>query len=82
MTTKLTLSIEKAVIQRAKEYALKTGRSLSDLVESYFDQLTSTDAVEVNGLSPELRKLFGVANISKNMDHKKEIRKILQSKHK
>ncbi|MDH5366136.1 MAG: DUF6364 family protein [Cyclobacteriaceae bacterium] len=36
MNTKLTLTIEQALIEKAKEYAKSKGRSLSDIVENYF----------------------------------------------
>ena len=39
MDTKLTLTIEKDVIDRAKDYAKKKGRSLSDLIENYLKLL-------------------------------------------
>lgn len=35
MTTKLTLTVEKEVIERAKSYAKHSGRSLSELIEQY-----------------------------------------------
>jgi predicted HicB family RNase H-like nuclease len=35
MSTKLTLTIEKAILERAKVYAKNTGRSLSELIENY-----------------------------------------------
>ena len=41
METKLTLSIDKQVIVRAKKYAKQQGRSLSDIVENYLKLLTS-----------------------------------------
>lgn len=83
MTTKLTLSMDKAVIEKAKEYARKTGRSLSDLVEAYLESLVESDrdsAMPV--VPPKLRRLFGVVRIPTDLDHKKEIRRILSSKHK
>ena len=41
MNTKLTLTIEKEVIEIAKEYAKDKGQSLSEMVENYFKILTS-----------------------------------------
>lgn len=83
MTSKLTLSIEKAVIQRAKDYASKTGRSLSDLIESYLETLVQSDKEsDSSQLPPKLRCLFGSAHIPRGLNHKKEIRKILSSKDK
>ena len=40
MDTKLTLTLEKEVIEKAKIYAKERNRSLSDLVENYFKALT------------------------------------------
>jgi hypothetical protein len=40
MDTKLTLTLEKEVIEKAKIYARERNRSLSDLVENYFIALT------------------------------------------
>ena len=45
MNTKLTLSLEKSVIEEAKSYAKKTGRSLSELVENYFRNLTEKSEI-------------------------------------
>ena len=47
MTTKLTLSVEKGVIQKAKAYARKHQRSLSEIVTGYLSSLTAgVDAEE------------------------------------
>jgi hypothetical protein len=40
MDTKLTLTIEKEVIEIAKEYAKEKGQSLSEMVENYFKFVT------------------------------------------
>ena len=36
MNSKLTLTIEQSLIEKAKEYAKGKGRSLSDIVANYF----------------------------------------------
>lgn len=77
MTTKLTLTLEKRIIDRAKRYAHKTGRSLSDLVESYLDSITSAESEPVNELPEDIKKLFGSVKIPPELNHKKEIRDIL-----
>ena len=83
MTTKLTLSIEKAVIEKAKDYASKSGRSLSDLIETYLESLVQQDQnLSSDRMPPKLKRLFGAAQIPNSLDHKKEIRKILASKDK
>jgi Family of unknown function (DUF6364) len=40
VNTKLTLRLDEALITQAKEYAAKEGRSVSELVASYFARLT------------------------------------------
>ncbi len=37
MTTKLTLTVEKSVIERAKSHAKNSVRSLSELIENYLE---------------------------------------------
>lgn len=82
MITKLTLTIDDSIISRAKQYAKKSGRSLSDIIEAYLDGLTKKENKLTEGMNDDLKKLFGVAQISSSLDHKKEIRKILSAKHK
>ena len=41
MVTKLTLTMEKEVIIKAKAYAKESGRSLSSILENYLKGLTS-----------------------------------------
>jgi hypothetical protein len=80
MATKLTLTVKKGVILKAKSYAKHTGRSLSELVEKYLDTLTE----ETKGqreLSPRLKKIVGIAKLPEDFDEKKEIGDYLKSKH-
>lgn len=44
MNTKLTLSIEKDVIDAAKAYAKSQGRSLSNVIEEYLKSITKRNA--------------------------------------
>jgi formiminotetrahydrofolate cyclodeaminase len=79
MSTKLTLTVEKSVIERAKSYAKSTGRSLSELVESYLETITKEGGEEQ--LSPKLKKIVGAVKLPKNFDEKKELRAYLEKKH-
>ncbi len=79
MSTKLTLTVEKSVIERAKSYAKSTGRSLSELVESYLETITQEGDEEQ--LSPKLKKIVGAVKLPKNFDEKKELRAYLEKKH-
>ncbi len=79
MTTKLTLTVEKSVIERAKSYAKNTGRSLSDLVESYLEQIVEN--TNVQSISPSLKKIVGSVKLPKNFDEDKELHSYFEEKH-
>jgi len=63
MNTKLTLKLDKAVIQKAKVFAKENKVSLSALVENYFESLTNTDDNKELNISPAVRALSGVLKI-------------------
>jgi Family of unknown function (DUF6364) len=70
MNTKLTLSLEKTVIEEAKSYAKKTGRSLSELVESYFKNLTEKSEIP-DDIHPKVKKLIGRITLPPDFDEEK-----------
>jgi formiminotetrahydrofolate cyclodeaminase len=79
MTTKLTLTVEKTIIEKAKFYAKNTGRSLSELIENYLETITKENGEDE--LSPKLRKIVGAVKLPKNFDEEKELRSYLEKKH-
>jgi hypothetical protein len=79
MTTKLTLTIEKSVIEKAKVYAKKTGRSLSELIENYLDMITQEEGS--HKMSSKLKKIVGAVKLPKNFNEEKELRSYLENKH-
>jgi len=79
MTTKLTLTLEKTIIERAKSYAKKTGRSLSELIESYLENITEENYN--SEVSPKLKKLIGSVKLPKDFDEEKELRAAMEKKH-
>ena len=81
MTTKLTLTIDDAVILIAKKYAKQQGKSLSDIVENYLMSLTSNENTE-EIISPRILKLMGSIELPNNFDYKKELTKGLAKKYK
>jgi hypothetical protein len=82
MRTRLNLTLNKTVAESAKQYAEKTGRSLSQLVETYLEGLVETDAYFVsNDLPPKLKKLFGSVKISADLDHKQALRETFNSRY-
>ena len=56
MTTKLTLSVDRQVIQKAKRYALKRKKSLSQLVTNYLKHVTAEDP-ELYDIDPVVRQV-------------------------
>ncbi len=82
MNTKLTLTIEKEVIEIAKEYAKEKGQSLSELVENYFKLVTvSRRKVKEKQLSPKVRKLRGIIKTDENIDYKQTLTEELSKKY-
>jgi len=79
MTTKLTLTVEKSIIERAKVYAKNTGRSLSELIETYLEGITKDSGDQ--SLSPKLKKIVGAVKLPKNFDEGKELRAYLKKKY-
>jgi len=72
MNTKLTLTIEKEVIEEAKQYAIDKGQSLSSLVENYFKLLTKDKRkIKPDQLSPRVKRLRGILKVEKDIDYKK-----------
>ena len=47
MITKLTLTIVKSVIEKAKKYAREKERSLSDIIENYLKAITEMKLVKI-----------------------------------
>ena len=82
MNTKLTLTIEQDVIQKAKEYAKGKNRSLSDIIENYLKSLTQENKEpNKSKLSPIVKSLKGSFEMPKNFDYNEELQKALEEKH-
>jgi hypothetical protein len=81
MDAKLTLNIDKDVARRAKVYARKEGRSLSDLVENYLKLLTKNSTIEDSEYTPLVKSLLGCISLPEDFDYKKEISDYLAKKY-
>lgn len=82
MSTKLTLTIEKEVIEKAKQYARGENRSLSDIIENYLKILTTEERKQnQKSFKPIVKSLKGSFKTSKKMDYKKELEKRLEEKY-
>jgi hypothetical protein len=81
MNTKLTLTIEQTIIERAKKYANNRGRSLSDIIENYLKVITSDEKAENIELTPIVKALKGSFNAPQDFDYKKELSNSLTKKY-
>lgn len=73
MDAKLTLKLNKQVIEEAKEYASSQKRSLSRLIESYLKSLIDTDknkVVKDIEISPFIKSLQTGVKIPADFDYK------------
>jgi hypothetical protein len=81
MNTKLTLTIEQIVIEKAKRHAKGQGRSLSDMIENYLRAITKDDKPSSTEMSPVVKSLRGAFKSHEDLDYQKELSKILASKY-
>jgi len=81
MDTKLTLKLEDGVIEKAKEYAKDRKTSLSKLVENYLQKITSDD-VKKEKITPLVKSLSGILDLSTDYNHKKDYTDYLINKYK
>lgn len=81
MNTKLTLTIEQTIIERAKKYAHNKGRSLSDIIENYLKAITKEETSEASELTPIVKSLQGSFKAPSDFDYKKELAKKLTEKY-
>ncbi len=81
MITKLTLTIEKSVIEKAKKYAKEKERSLSDIIGDYLKALTENQKDEDIKITPLVKSLKGSFKAPKDFEYKRELTKSLEAKY-
>ncbi len=81
MDTKLTLNLDKNVIEKAKVYAKSQKISLSRLIESYLASLISQKSKDID-ISPLVESLSGVIELDKDFDYKQKYTDYLIEKYK
>lgn len=80
MSTKLTLTIDKSIIEQAKYYAKQTGRSLSELIENYLADITNESSQTV--ISSKLEKIVGSVKLPNDFNEEEELQSYFAKKHK
>ena len=81
MNTKLTLTIEQSIIEKAKKYANDKGKSLSSIIENYLKAITKDESVGEVKLTPIVKSLKGSFRAPRNLNYKKELSKRLTEKY-
>ena len=81
MNTKLTLTIEQTLIEKAKHYAKGKGRSLSDIVENYLKVIIKEENIKVIDSTPIASSLRGSFKAPSGFDYKEELSKGLSKKY-
>lgn len=85
MDTKLTLKLDKYVIDRAKEYASSQKRSLSGMIEAYLKTLIMKDNSQPDNdieISPFVKSLRTGVKVPADYDYKIAYRDYLAEKYK
>ena len=72
MNVKLTLNLNKDIIERAKRYARNKNQSLSSLVQSYFIFLSEKNQLDEMEISPNVKELSGIISLDQEFDLKEE----------
>lgn len=86
MNTKLTLTVDKSVVEMAKKYAKEKGESLSSMVENYFKfvaakyRQTAKKEEDIE-ITPLIESLAGSLKVPDDFDEKEELLKALEEKY-
>ena len=79
MNTKLTLNLNKEIIEEAKTYAKSHRVSLSKLIENYLNSVTRETKQQTTTVSPLVESLTGI--IPSTTDERKDYRDYLEKKY-
>ena len=72
MDTKLTLKLDKDIIEKAKDYAASQNKSLSRLIESYLQSLVDEKEVAAEPkISPFVKSMRSGVSVPSDIDYKK-----------
>ena len=86
MDTKLTLKLDKIVIEKAKQYAQSHQKSLSGIIESYLEIMTILEEPENRKIgfeiSPFVKSISTGVQIPADLDYKSAYSNYLTGKYK
>ena len=81
MNKKLTITIEKNVIDKANAYAEESGKSLSVIIENFLKSLTPRKTDRIKSETPVTDSLKGSFNAPNDIDYDKVLKEELSGKH-
>ena len=81
MNTKLTLTIDDSIIERAKKYAKNKDKSLSSIIENYLKVLVKEQSEKKIELTPIVKSLKSTFHTDEDVDYKTALAKKLSAKY-
>ena len=81
MNTKLTLTIDDSIIERAKKYAKNKDKSLSSIIENYLKVLVKEQSEKKIELTPIVKSLKSTFHTDEDVDYKTALAKKLSEKY-
>lgn len=82
MNTKLTLSLNKDIIEQAKIYAKEHNMSLSFIIENYLQKIIAEYTNKTVSKGSIVNELSGIISLNADEDYKKEFTDYLTEKYK
>ena len=82
MDSKLTLKLDKDVIEKAKIYAEKNNMSLSKMVEKYFIAFINDEKSDSFKPTSLVNELSGIITLEDDYNHKDDYAKFISNKYK
>ncbi len=79
MNTKLTLRLDKTLIEAAKQYSCDTGKSISKIVGDLFSMIARKKKHQEYEISPTVRMLKGI--LKKGTVSEREYKRYLEKKY-
>ncbi|MBP8849130.1 MAG: hypothetical protein KBG80_01105 [Breznakibacter sp.] len=80
MTTKLTLTVEQDIIEKAKLYAKSKGQSLSGIIENYLKAIV-VERADSDTIAPISKSLKGAFKANSKEDYKSQLSDRLAEKY-
>ena len=81
MNVKLTLQLEKDIIEKAKHYAKKKNKSLSSLVQNYFNFISENKEIDKIQISQNIKDISGIIKLNNKLNIKDEYKKHILEKY-